>query len=578
MTLTARPARQEPEAQQAPEAPRAPRPGTGWPVSRLVGTVIAIMTVFSVLAIVIGALALAELASARSRVVNTLDPAAYEASQLYGSLLNQETGIRGYALSAQRPFLQPYTLGLADERQALRRLNQVLVGLPVAQRDVTMALSRVSSWRASYADPTIRQVQATGKPYLSPDIRQGKADFDSLRVTLSNLQNYIAAQRRQAVTRLNHAAATVDAACIGIAVGLLLVVILLTLGVRNAAIRPLSRLAADARQIAGGDFDHELTRSGPREVRDLAADVARMRERILSELSALRSANSQLETRTQDLQRSNSELEQFAYVASHDLQEPLRKVASFCQLLQRRYGGQLDEKADQYIEYAVDGAKRMQLLINDLLAFSRVGRVQQQRVPIAAGDLLAQAQANLGTVIRKTRARVDATDLPTVLAEPILLTAVFQNLLSNAIKFHGEQAPHVTVSARRDGEFWLFSFADNGIGIESDYAERIFVIFQRLHDKATYPGTGIGLAMSRKIIEYHGGRIWLDTTLSSGSRFLFTLPAVPDETDPAGETAVPAVPAATEATAVRPGQADDLLAESDPSDTPKDDAGDDERR
>ncbi|HEY5358908.1 MAG TPA: ATP-binding protein [Streptosporangiaceae bacterium] len=555
-----------------PTARRAPRPGTGWPVSRLVGTGIAVMTVFSVLAIVSGAVALTDLARARSRVVYQLDPAAYQASQLYAALLNQETGVRGYALSAQQQFLQPYILGLADERHAVRRLRAELTGYPVARADVAMVLSKVSDWRSGYASPVIGAVQASGKPLPVPTPRLGKADFDSLRVTLSRLQAYIAGQRRQALAGLNDAAAVLDAACIGIAAGLLLVVILLTLGVRSAAVLPLSRLAADARQIADGDFAHELTQSGPREVRQLAADVASMRQRIVSELSALRTANAQLETRTQDLQRSNSELEQFAYVASHDLQEPLRKVASFCQLLQRRYGGQLDEKADQYIEYAVDGAKRMQLLINDLLAFSRVGRIQQERVPLPAAELLTQAQANLATVIRTSHAQVDAGDLPTVLAEPTLLTAVFQNLISNAIKFHGELPPHVTVTARRDGEFWLFSFADNGIGIESDYAERIFVIFQRLHDKAAYPGTGIGLAMSRKIIEYHGGRIWLDTSATTGSRFLFTLPAL------AGDSDGPAVsPAATVAPLARD-RADDLLAQSDPSQNPEEDDGDDDGR
>jgi light-regulated signal transduction histidine kinase (bacteriophytochrome) len=225
-------------------------------------------------------------------------------------------------------------------------------------------------------------------------------------------------------------------------------------------------------------------------------------------------------------------------VASHDLQEPLRKVASFCQLLQRRYAGQLDEKADQYIEYAVDGAKRMQMLINDLLAFSRVGRIEQPRVLVPAADLLAQARTNLATAIRKAHARIESGPLPTVLAESTLLTAVFQNLLSNALKFRGEEAPHISVSAARDGEFWLFSVEDNGIGIAPDYADRIFVIFQRLHDKSTYPGTGIGLAMCRKIIEYHGGRIWLDTSVTGGTRFCFTLPAIDEASLPsAGTTA-----------------------------------------
>jgi light-regulated signal transduction histidine kinase (bacteriophytochrome) len=173
---------------------------------------------------------------------------------------------------------------------------------------------------------------------------------------------------------------------------------------------------------------------------------------------------------------------------------------------------------------------------------SRVGRVEQERVPIGAGELLAQAEANLGTAIRRARAEIEARDLPVVLAEPALLTAVFQNLISNAIKFRGERSPRVQVSAARDGDFWVFAVADNGIGISSEYAERIFVIFQRLHDKATYPGTGIGLAMTKKIIEYHGGRIWLDTTATTGARFSFTLPVVPD--DPVPEPVAPAGPAA----------------------------------
>jgi signal transduction histidine kinase len=508
------------------------RASGSWPMGRMVATGIGVMALFSLVAIVIGAIALTDLNDARNRVVQTLDPAAYQASQLYASLLNQETGVRGYALSAQRSFLAPYQAGIAGERHALARLRPRLAGLPTAQRDVRQVIARTDDWRSSYAVPVIKQVGSSGKPLVSgSEISQGKADFDSVRATMSRLQGYLAGQRRASAARLGSAAGTLDAACIGIAAGLLLVVILLTLGVRNAAIRPLTRLAADARQISDGDFEHELAQSGPREVRALSADVSSMRERILQDLSAVRAANSALETRTQDLQRSNAELEQFAYVASHDLQEPLRKVASFCQLLQRRYAGQLDEKADQYIEYAVDGAKRMQMLINDLLAFSRVGRIEQPRVLTPAAELLAQARANLATPIRKAHARIEAGDLPEVLAEPTLLTTVFQNLLSNALKFRGEQAPVITISAERDGEFWLFSVQDNGIGIAADYADRIFVIFQRLHDRSTYPGTGIGLAMCRKIIEYHGGRIWLDTAAGQGARFCFTLPVVPESAD-----------------------------------------------
>ena len=505
---------------------RVARVTGGWPAGRMIAVGIAVMAVFSLLAILIGALALTDLTQARSRVVDKLDPAAYQASQLYVALLNQETGVRGYALSAQRPFLAPYSAGLTGEQQALRRLRPVLTGLPAARRALSQVIRKADDWRGSYAAPAIAQVAAAGTPAVGSGVQRGKADFDSIRVSMTALQDDIAAQRQRSQAGLTHAEGTLDGSFIGIAAGLLLVVILLTLGVRTAAIRPLARLAGDVRQIADGDYGHQLTRSGPREVRDLGTDVDSMRGRIVSELSAVRDGNAALQARTLDLQRSNSELEQFAYVASHDLQEPLRKVASFCQLLQRRYAGQLDEKADQYIEYAVDGAKRMQMLINDLLAFSRVGRIEQPRVLVPAADLLAQARTNLATVIRKTHARIESGELPSVLAEPTLLMAVFQNLLSNALKFRSEEAPHVTVSAARDGEFWLFAVQDNGIGIAPDYADRIFVIFQRLHDKSTYPGTGIGLAMCRKIIEYHGGRIWLDTSVTGGARFCFTLPVV----------------------------------------------------
>ena len=182
----------------------------------------------------------------------------------------------------------------------------------------------------------------------------------------------------------------------------------MALGLRATAIRPLTRLASEARQVAAGDFEHEVTSSGPREVADLAIDVNRMRERILSELSAVRMANTALQARAHDLERSNSELEQFAYVASHDLQEPLRKVASFCQLLQRRYVGQLDARADQYIEFAVDGAKRMQVLIDDLLAFSRVGRVERAPALVSCASALSRRRVNLTAEIRESGAVIES--------------------------------------------------------------------------------------------------------------------------------------------------------------------------
>ena len=503
----------------------------GWPLRRtfLVGFVI--VAVFSLAAIVLGGVSLANLASARDRVVNKIDPAAFRTSQLGIAYLNQETGVRGYALSARPTFLAPYAEGLAQERREISALRRLLTGMPVASADLAQVTARAGLWRARYAQPTIRRVRATGQPVTGAATNQGKADFDRLRSSLSSMQADLTSERRQAVAGLNGSAATLNAICLGIGISLLVILIVLAFSLEISVIRPLSRLAGDARKVADGDFTHHVDPGGPQEVRTVGIDVNRMRERILAELSAVRAAHVSLEARTEDLQRSNAELEQFAYVASHDLQEPLRKVASFVQLLQRRYAGRLDDKADQYIELAVDGAKRMQQLINDLLAFSRVGRTVQQREEVACGVLLAQAWANLGPAVRASHATIEVGDLPVVLGEASLLTAVFQNLLSNALKFAGDQAPRISVSARRDGEHWLFSFSDNGIGIPAEYAERIFVIFQRLHDRAAYPGTGIGLAMCRKIIEYHGGRIWLDTAVTSGARFCFTLPVRPGDAD-----------------------------------------------
>ncbi len=251
--------------------------------------------------------------------------------------------------------------------------------------------------------------------------------------------------------------------------------------------------------------------------RDLAGAYAALR--------ALQEANEHLERQAAELLRSNRDLEQFAYAASHDLQEPLRKVASFCQLLQRRYAGRLDERADQYIAFAVDGAQRMQRLINDLLAFSRIGRVAATTdVDLArvASGVAAQHQPQ----VEAAGGAITWTGLPTVRGEEALLQALLGNLVGNSVKFAREGTPpRVELSARRDGDYWEITCADNGIGIEPGSAEKAFVIFQRLHGKEAYPGTGIGLAVAKKIVEYHGGRIWIDGSAGAGTTIRFTLPA-----------------------------------------------------
>jgi light-regulated signal transduction histidine kinase (bacteriophytochrome) len=227
----------------------------------------------------------------------------------------------------------------------------------------------------------------------------------------------------------------------------------------------------------------------------------------------------------QDLKRSNAELEQFAYVASHDLQEPLRMVSSYLQLLSRRYQGKLDSDADEFIDFAVDGARRMQRLIEDLLAFSRIGTRGKPFEQVNANLALDKALANLTMTIEETSSKIMRSELPTLNADETQLVQLFQNLIVNGIKFHKtDETPKVEISAVQEGNEWKFAVQDNGIGIDLQFAERIFVIFQRLHPRTEYPGTGIGLAICKKIVERHGGRIWVESKPDAGATFYFTFP------------------------------------------------------
>jgi light-regulated signal transduction histidine kinase (bacteriophytochrome) len=230
----------------------------------------------------------------------------------------------------------------------------------------------------------------------------------------------------------------------------------------------------------------------------------------------------------EELARSNRDLEQFAYVASHDLQEPLRMVATYTQLLAERYRGQLDADADKYMHYAVDGALRMQKLVQDLLAFSRVGRQGGAAVSTDCNAVIETALKNLQAAIHDTGAVVEHTQLPLVIADGFQLVQLFQNLIGNAIKFRGSEPPVIRVTAKEQGKEWLFSVADNGIGIAPEQAENVFVIFRRLHTHAEYPGNGIGLSICKKIVEQHGGRIWVESEPGCGSVFQFTLPVKPN--------------------------------------------------
>ncbi|MFI5607866.1 ATP-binding protein [Amycolatopsis sp. NPDC051903] len=499
-----------------------------WPIRRWV-TVFGIIEVLLLIAALIGGgIAVRNLNDARTRLLDETGPQLLQANALSQALLNQETGIRGFLLTGQRDFLQPYVDGREQQDAAvdeLRRLGAV-PGTPAGD-DLAAVLRAAGTWQAAVAVPTAPGASRPGTGAADT----GKTLFDRVRGTLDTLSAHLTVARDDSRGDLN-SAATQLSVLLAVIAGLVVVLfVLLFLWLRRTITNPITRLAAEVRAVSTTDDIHRPVHgSGPRELVELGADVDAMRLRIVEEVNELERAHALLDARTQALERSNSDLEQFAYVASHDLQEPLRKVASFCQLLERRYPGQLDERGEQYIAFAVDGAKRMQALINDLLSFSRVGRRAGEMTVVDTGKLLDEALGNLEPVIEETGARFERGELPEVRGEASLLTAVLQNLVNNALKFHGEEPPVVRVSAEREGDEWLFSVSDNGIGIEEQYAERIFVIFQRLHSKAAYGGTGIGLAMCRKIVEYHGGRIWLDTDVTEGSRFRFTLP-VPGAAD-----------------------------------------------
>ena len=241
------------------------------------------------------------------------------------------------------------------------------------------------------------------------------------------------------------------------------------------------------------------------------------------DITELKEAEKILKLKLDELTRSNAELEQFAYVSSHDLQEPLRMIASYLQLLERKYKGNLDSKADKYIRFSVDGATRMQKLIDDLLEFSRVTTHAQEFKPTDLESIFTQIQSNLEVSIKENNALISHDPLPTIMADKTQITQVFQNLISNALKFRSESQPAIKISVEKRKNDWLFGVKDNGIGIDPKHSDRIFDVFKRLHKKKDYPGTGIGLSICKKIIERHGGQIWVESEPGKGSIFYFTI-------------------------------------------------------
>ncbi|MEU9019793.1 ATP-binding protein [Actinomadura sp. NPDC048394] len=496
------------------------------------------------------------------RLVDTITPAQVEAGRLQMAMLDQESGVRGYALAGGPRFLQPYTDGLTTEQQSMARLRRLLADEPTLRADLVAVQRAIEAWRRDYGTMVISQVAEHGPGAdAAATAARGEPAFDAVRASWATQNRDLAqaraagrAELRDTRTARNWTLTALFAALL--TVGTLLVVLL-----HYAVGRPLRMLRVASRQVADGDFTHVISAHGPADVRDVARAVEAMRVRIKRALDrstererTLQRQAAALDAQTAELRRSNAELEQFAYVASHDLQEPLRKVASFSQMLERRYADQLDDRARQYIGFAVDGAKRMQVLINDLLAFSRVGRMHRQQ-RLALREPLERALANLDDALASSGARVEVPgDLPQVAGDPTLLTMLWQNLVGNAVKFcPPDRDPVVRIACEGEDDQWHLTVTDNGIGIPVEYEEKIFVIFQRLHGRDSYSGTGIGLALCKKIVEYHGGRIWLDPEHRDGARFHLTLPALAqadtdqadiDQADP-GRSAGPFAPPGT---------------------------------
>lgn len=499
--------------------------------------VLSVMGVLVVIGTLVGNHYLRETTNMSDYVRDRIQPARVEAYRLQAALVNQETGARGYILAADPAFLQPYEDGRLDEQQAVETLRELVDGEEDLIADLDAVEAAAEQWRRVYAVPLVSSVVPGDPQPVDPGaVEAGRVAFDRLRVLFDVQNDGLLQAREEGIEELETVRTNRDTIFASMVAVLLLTGVGMAFLVQMIVVRPLARLREATRKVvAREEFGHHITPEGPADIRALGQDVENMRGRIVSELEVSRERHAQLESQAIDLQRSNAELEQFAYVASHDLQEPLRKVASFCQLLEKRYGDKLDERGTQYIAFAVDGAKRMQILINDLLTFSRVGRVSENHVRVALDPTLDAAIGNLAQAVEESEVVIERPDsLPEIVGDPTLLVMLWQNLLGNAIKFrHPDRAITIRIECEQVVENgkaeWRFAVQDTGIGIAPEFSDKVFVIFQRLHGRDVYTGTGIGLAICRKIVEYHGGEIWLDPEYKEGARFCFTIPVVGDK-------------------------------------------------
>ncbi|WP_019587870.1 sensor histidine kinase [Deinococcus apachensis] len=447
-----------------------------------------------------------------------------------------ENGQRGFVITGNPAFLQPYFQGGVNLERHLGEL-EARVGTDPGRQDLTRVRTLTGQWSAQAARPEIaaRRVSLESPAALVSN-GIGKRTLEEVRRVLADMQTR---ENLRLEGALENSTAVLRRVRLFTVAGLLTSGALLVFAALRAA-RTLSRttrqVTEGARHIAAGDYSARLPAPPLRELGELSSQFHRMAEAVQQREGALCEATRALEASNAGLARSNRELEQFAYVASHDLQEPLRTIASYTELLARRYGGQLDDRADQYIGFTISAAQRLKALIQDLLTYSRVRQVQHTFRAVNTAELVHTLVQDLAAKIENEGARVEVGDLPTVRASPELLHHVFLNLLTNAVKFRAPgRPPLVQVWAERGAGEWHFHVRDNGIGMEEQYFERIFGVFQRLHPIDEYPGSGIGLALVRTAAERQGGQVTVQSTPGEGSTFTLTLPDAP----PPGAQEVP---------------------------------------
>jgi signal transduction histidine kinase len=456
-------------------------------------------------------------------------PAFQQLSDLRKGVLIQRIALFRFVLSSKsqpggdETLVAPFMQAGARLSDDLSRLDEYAANHPQLRGGLAKLRQQVDVWEVQ-AKEDIAAAQS-GSRDVPLDDRDDNVQVDAVSATVDGLKEGFLDVFNHNTLDIEEVAA--KAARIVAAIVLLAVLLTLLTGlqVARAISQPLRAITNVADRISRGDTvdPPELARRD--EIGVLSSGLVRMVQslRQLAEKERALSVDIAEYKRVQDeLKRSNAELEQFASVASHDLQEPLRMVSSYMGLLKRRYQGRLDADADEFIGFAVDGVTRMQALINDLLSYSRAGREPTPSEPTDSAAALAKALRNLKSAIEEKGALISAGPLPQVMADPLQVSQLFQNLIANGIKFCRDRRPEISVGAERHGAEWTFFVRDNGIGIDPQYADRIFLIFQRLHKREEFAGTGIGLAICKKIVERHGGRIWLESTPGQGTTFYFT--------------------------------------------------------